>query len=89
MTKMTQVQRDSFHRVFNSILLSVIATFGVYSLILLNNVKETLNDVRIQQAVGTSERKINTERITKLENDLDKIKNGNNRNNYRRNVNND
>ena len=64
---MTSRQENNFHRNLTTVLLSVIAIFGVYSMVLLTTVNNKLN--ALQQTQAVQQEKINTldKRLTKLE----------------------
>ena len=65
--KMNTTKVDNFHRNLTTILLSVIAIFGVYSLIVLNSVNKKLNDLAKDQAVQEKVIESLDKRLTKLE----------------------
>jgi len=64
---MITIKNPDFYKTLNTVLLSFISIFGVFSLILLINVNEKLNTVIKDQAV-------NTEKIHRLERDFAEIK---------------
>lgn len=61
-------QKDNFYRNMTNILLTLIAIFGIFSIMLLINVNIKLNDIAIEQAIH-KEKYINLDsRLTKIEN---------------------
>jgi cell division protein FtsB len=66
--RMTDRQKDEFHKHLTTVLLSVIAIFGVYSLILLSNVNRKLNDLANEQTRQQTKMEWLSDRVTKLEN---------------------
>lgn len=66
---MTASQKESTHKTLNSILLSVISIFGVFSLVLLISLNSKVNEIAIGQAVIKNELKSLDRRVTHLEGD--------------------
>lgn len=64
---MTVRQKESFHKTINTILLSVIAIFGVSSVALLIGINNKVNEIAITQAVEKAEIDSLTRRVAKLE----------------------
>lgn len=61
------IQKDNFYKNITTILLTVIAIFGVYSLILLNTVNQKLNDLKTNQAIQNT-------RMERAERDIERLK---------------
>lgn len=77
---MSQTQKESIYKILNTILISIIAIFGVYSLLVLNKVDEKLNEQKIQISIlqeqlnnHQKESEIIDHRLTNLENYVYKI----------------
>ena len=65
--------RDEIYKIINTILLSFISIFGVYSLILLSNLKEAINNVQRDQAVQQEKVIAIEKRIDKTEEKFAKL----------------
>lgn len=66
-------EQKNFHSIVNTILLSVISIFGVYSLIILNNVNAKINELKIQQAIYNERQLSESSRTNKLEIRVDRL----------------
>lgn len=78
--QMSQTQKESLYKVLNTILLTIIAIFGVYSLVVLNTVDEKINEQKIQISIlqtqldnHQKESIVIDHRLTQLENYVYKI----------------
>lgn len=71
----TTQQKDSIYRLINSILLTLITVFGVFSLTLLVNLNKKVSNIITKQEVQNEKNKNFETRLVKVEEIIDKIKN--------------
>lgn len=64
---MVAQQKDNFYRNLSTVLLSVIAIFGIFSIALLININSKLNTLTVEQAVQKNELNTLKEKVDKLE----------------------